>query len=68
MFRTESIKVLIKRDLIVGFTCFFFLFSVALAQQANKPLSLEDIEQLFRIGVSSKGVTMLLDEREVNFE
>jgi len=60
--------VLIKRDLIVGLTCFFFLFSVALAQQAKKPLSLEDIEQLFRIGVSSKGVTRLLDERGVNFE
>jgi len=60
--------VLTKRDLIVGLTCFFFLFSVALAQQAKKPLSLEDIEQLFRIGVSSKGVTRLLDERGVNFE
>jgi len=41
---------------------------VAFAQEAKKPLSLEDIEQLLRIGVSSTGVVRVIDERGVSFE
>ena len=47
---------------------FCFFVSVAFAQQAKKPLSLEDIEQLLKIGVSSRGAARVIDDHGVNFE